>query len=330
MSEVTESIERFRRLIDLQETREMSFMAQQWIGVENNIQANIDRLVMEVNFMVEQGQPVNVTRLMQLEQYQDLLRQLRVELTRYNQWASGLISENQALSARMGIRNSEEVIQANFTDRNQVVGTFKRLPFEAVEFMIGNASDGTPLNRLLMESFPETVANITSKLIQSTALGVNPRETAKQMTQAMGGNFQRALTTARTEQLRVFRAASTEAARESEIVDGWIWRAALQLNTCRGCIAKDGTRFPITEDLEDHPNGRCFRQWIIKDLKPVHVQSGETWLRSQSADDQRQLLGASAFKAWKDGDVEFSQFAQISKSRRWGASVQPAPLKDIL
>ncbi len=257
MSEVTRTIDRFRSMLELNEAREMQVMASHWIEVERKVQAHIDRLALEVSFMVEQGEVVNITRLMQLEQYQDMLRQLRLEMVRYNRWSADFIAQNQATAARLGIRNAEEVIISNYTDRNMVAATFRRIPFEAVEFMVGNASDGSPLNQLLMESYPETITRITQTLIDSTALGVNPRKTAEMMTDSMAGNFQHALTVARTEQNRVFREASTQAAKESEVVEGWFWRAALQLNTCRGCIAKDGTRFGIDEDLNDHPNGRC-------------------------------------------------------------------------
>ena len=330
MSEVTATIERFRNLLSLQEAREMSLMAAHWLEVERNIQAHIDRLVNEVNFRLQQGEPVNITRVMQLEQYQDMIRQLRMEVIRYNQWATGIISDAQAQAARFGIANSNEIITANYTDRNMVAASFRRLPFEAVEYMVGNASDGSPLNRLLMESYPTTVTRLTQTLINSTALGVNPRETAKRMVDDMSGNFQSALTTARTEQNRVFREASTQAAKESGVVDGWIWRAALSGNTCEACLASDGTRHDTNEALDDHPNGRCFKQWIVKDLPPLQVQSGETWFRNQGADEQRRILGPGKYEAWRDGLVSFDQFAQVKQSSRWGNSIQTAPLQSLL
>jgi len=146
----------------------------------------------------------------------------------------------------------------------------------------------------------------------------------------MAANLNRALTIARTEQLRAYRTAATEQMKASGVVEGWIWRSALQDRTCLACLAMDGQQFSLDEELTDHPNGRCFKQPIIKGLTPIAAKSGAEWFSQQSEETQRAMMGPKRYEAWKAGAFEFIELARRSESDVWGPSVRVAGIEEIL
>lgn len=328
-SEVQKVIERYRQLLEVKDAQQMRYMAQQWLQVENALMSRIETLASYVTYMREQGQSVSMTSVLRLQQYKDLLGQARIEVKRYNQYASEQIRRNQVDLVQQGVNAAVEQIGAAYMDANRPPEFITRIPVKAVEYMIGYASDGSPLNTLLMKDYSGSIARLTQTLINSTAQGINPRVTARAMANDMAGNLQRALTIARTEQNRTFRTANTMAAKESGLVRTWIWRSALQERTCIACLAQDGTEYPLEADLNDHPNGRCYKQWVIKGLQPISAQSGLEWFQTLGEDKQMDLLGPKRYEAWQNG-TNFRDFAAITHNSVWGNTVQIAPLSTVV
>lgn len=321
-------IERYRLLLEAKDVQQMRYMAQQWLQVENALMGRIETLSSYVVYMREQGQRVSMTSVMRLQQYKDLLAQARIEVERYNRYTEEQIRRSQVDLVQHGVNAAVEQINAAYMDAGRSSEFITRLPVRAVEYMIGYASNGAPLNKLLMRDYSKNIASLTQTLIDSTAQGINPRVTARKMADNMAGNLQRALTIARTEQNRTFRTANTMAARESGLVRKWIWRSALQERTCIACLAQDGTEYPLEEELNDHPNGRCFKQWVIRGLQPVGAQSGQEWFQALGEDKQKELLGPKRYEAWQNG-ANFRDFAAIAHNSVWGNTLQIAPLSSI-
>jgi hypothetical protein len=241
-----------------------------------------------------------------------------------------LIANRQIAMTALGIEGAADTIRAAYFNAGKVGAYFDLLPVEAVETMIGYAGDGTPLSKLLQSKYVETAMDISAELIKSTALGINPRDTARSMLDMMAGNLQHALVVARTEQLRAYREASRQQMIASGVVDGYIRRCALNPLTCVACLALDGTEYPTDTLMEVHPNDRCFMQPKVKDLKPIEQMSGEAWFGQQTEDVQRGILGNSYFDAWKSGKFEFRQLARTTEHDVWGATVRVTPLSELI
>ena len=234
-------IEEFRRELLTEDATQMVIMAQRWLAVERGLEARIEALAREAADLKAKGQPVTRNKLYELERYRDLLGQLRTETMRYQKWAAAEIASRQKELSRAGIRQTQALIRESYLEAGTAVARYNMLPLEAMEAMVGFARNGSPLFELLFESYPESVDQLTETLIDATARGVNPRQTASRMAKDMAGNLERALRIARTEQLRAYRRASTEQMRQSGVIEGWIWRSALQPTTCLACLAMDGT-----------------------------------------------------------------------------------------
>jgi len=321
----------YRERILAQEADQMARMAERWYGVEKRLWGSYLSLAQEVEEKVKLGQPVTASKLYQMERYKSLLGQSMVETQKYQKWSAGLIEQRQKDLARMGVNHAQEMIEASYLDAGSVIGAFTRLPVEAVEMMMGYASNGMPLYDLLFKSYPDTVDKLTDILIEATAKGINPRKSARMMADEMARNLQRSLVVARTEQIRAYRRASTEQMKESGVVEGWYWRCAKQSRTCAACMAMDdGSVHDLDEDLNDHPNGRCFKQPAIIGLDPPATQHGKEYFESLNEATQREIMGDKMFDAWKEGKFDFGDLARKVESDEWGTHVVRASLKELV
>lgn len=322
-------LEEYRALVLAQDAETMEELARRWLQVERRLEAQFRALTLEIAELRQNQEPVSLSKLFQMERYRDLLAQALAETRAYARWAEGMIAERQRVMAGMGIESTQALIRESYLEAGKAVARYNLLPVEAVEAMIGFAGNGSPLYDLFMESYPDSIDALNQALITATARGENPRRTAQMMAEAMRGNLQRALVVSRTEQLRAFREAATLQMKESGVVEGWIWRSAKQERTCLACLAMDGTVHELDEELDDHPNGRCFKQPIIKGLKPVEVQSSRAWFEDQVEEVQRAMMGAERFEAWQAGQFEFGDLAQRRENDEWGSHVRVATLDEL-
>lgn len=330
MSDIRNLMDKYWSNMDLLEHRQMEYLASQWMKVETRLSASMELLAKQANDLRKDGQPVTNSTLYTMERYQALLAQTQSETAKYAGLAANTISKEQAAMTQLGVANAQEMIDSTYRANGTVIADYNRLPAKAIDAMIGYAVNGSPLNRLLTESYPETAVRLTDTLIDSTARGINPRETAKLMADAMAGNLQRALTVARTEQLRAYRTAATQQMKDSGVVEGWIWRCALQDTTCIACIAMDGSLHELDEDLDDHPNGRCFRQPKIKGLNPVEATKASDWFAKQPEGTQISMMGAARYDAWKSGSFDFTAMVQGAYSPTWGTSIRLTSASDLV
>lgn len=312
-----------------EDTAQMVTMAQRWYEIEQAINGQMLALAYEIDEMRRDGEIVSTSKILKMERYRQLEIQARQEYQKYAAFADQNISARQAKLAVRGIEDTSEFIDVSLREAGRVDVSFTRLPVSAVENMIAVAGDGTPLRDLLIKSYPDTIEGIMNSLIRATALGYNPRKTAREMARGFGVGLDRALVIARTEQYRVYREAGTRQAKESGIVEGWIWRCSRSARTCSACMAMDGQRFGLLDDLNDHPCGRCQKQWIISEVPEPAYESAEDWFNRQDEKTQVAILGSGKHENWKNGAFSFSDMARVKEDATWGNSVRQATLAEL-
>jgi SPP1 gp7 family putative phage head morphogenesis protein len=327
----------FKAQLLAQEASQMQQMAKRWIEVEQSLDAYISALVQEIDEKRRLGQPVSESQIFQLRRYQELLRQAEVQFAQYVAWADEEIVRQQGRLARLGLDHAAQAIQASYWPSMGVA--FDRLSVEAVEIMIGLAGNGAPIGELLRlrmlrdangQPLPGVWSRLTRTLIESTAIGRNPRQTARMMRNDLAGGLNKALVIARTEQLRVYRMAATQQYRDSGVVRGHKRLSAHDGRVCAACLADEGTVYSIDEVIPDHPQGRCTGVPIVKGMPGVNWLSGENWLKAQPADTQRQILGGSRWDVWQEGAFAFSALVTHTHSSEWGGGVTPTPLSQLV
>ena len=296
------------------ENAQMMRMAQQWLELELGMRASFSDLAQDVYTRREAGERIDRATPYRMERYGRLLRQMQAVIVgQYAPYVAAEVAEQQRRLLRSGIDDAAAAIQA-VQEEKGVGATFNRLPVEAVERMVGLTGDGSPLMDVLRDAYPDAVNAATNVLIDATARGTNPRETADRMMQAAGGTaLNRALVIARTEQLRVYREAGRAQYMESGLVRG---------------LALEGEFYDVASPLRTHPQCRCAMIPVVKGYRELSFETGEPWLRSQPEATQRAILGKGGYEAWRHG-VPLSRFASITQNKTWGDTVKVTPIKDL-
>jgi hypothetical protein len=293
----------------------------------------------------------------------DLMQQTEAAISVWGRMAQGIMDEERPKVAAAGAAKALEAV-ANIGHAPGAV-----LPEQAIAAMIANveppstimerlARAGVPMDqrfaqakaieasgaelanleryartlpvRNILEEVGREVAQASAEaLVNGVALGRNPRVVAQQLADIGLRPLARALTIARTEQLRAYR-ASTKAIYQSypEVVTGWYWYSALDSRCCASCIAQHGTFHPTSESLNSHPNCRCAMVPGVEGLG--RVPSGGEWFISQKPPMQRKILGKRGYEAWQRGEVDLDDFVRRTFSPVWGEGSTQASLKYAL
>jgi len=319
----------FKAALLLREQAQEADMADRYLEVEERLQAHIDALAWDFAERREQGLTISEAALYRMERYKRLRALTEEEVLRYTgDYAEPLIRRGQAEMGQLGIDNAASAINASYGAFGGPI--FERLPYEAIENMVGLAGDGSPLNTLLREAYPDAFDGVIRELIQSTAIGVNPRQTARRMRDGLGAGLNRALVIARSEQLRVYRQASAMQYERSGVVREFRRLATKDSRTCMACLVSDGERFPVGAVLSDHPNGRCAMVPVVIHARTPQWETSLQWFRQQDPEQQRGQMGAKYFEAWQDGVFQLPQLRSTVRSNVWGDSPQVTALNKLL
>lgn len=244
-------------------------MARRWLQLERALEGQIDALAQEVARIRADGGTVTRSMLLSMDRYHRLLAQLQVELARYTQYAADTITTEQQRHAALGIEHAARAIE--LAGPRSIVGAFDRLPVEAIQLGAGLMGDGSPLSAYLRATWGDAAEGMTDELLRATALGQNPRQTARRMQDGTTRSLNRMLNTARTEQLRVYRAASREQMAASGVVSGYKRIATHDSRVCAACLMDEGHEYGLDETMPEHNQGRCLTPGTVVYGPPVQA-----------------------------------------------------------
>jgi SPP1 gp7 family putative phage head morphogenesis protein len=328
--EVVQVIRRHKAALFLQETAQMRQMARAWLEIETILEGQISALTLEIQGLIEAGQSIPPGKIVRMERYRSLLAQTRVEIGKYVDYASDLISSRQRELAGVGIQHAVEAIQASYQMAGVVGAYFDVLPVSAVEGMVGLMADGSTLKSYLRQVYPNAVEGMTQALIDGIARGKNPRVTAAAMRDGLGLGLNQAMTVARTEQLRVYRETNRMQYEASGVVEGYKRISARDERVCPACLmADDGTIYPLGYSFDEHPQGRCTLVPVVSGLPEVTWTSGQEWFEGQDPAVQESILGKEYFESWQNGQFELTALVTRRFDETWGGALVTTPLKKL-
>lgn len=321
----------FRQALIDREASQITEMVNRWLQLESTLRADLELLAEEVLALQAAGQPIKISQLVKMDRYKALVQQMNAQLDGFAQFASNDITARQLEFGQIGIRNAKSAIEAYFVSGGRVAGAFDILPVEAIEIMAGLAGDGSPLLTLLKKDYPETAHRVTQALLEATARGVNPRNTAVRMADAMSHQLDRALLIARTEQLRVYREANRQQYAQSGLVRGYMRISARDDRVCPACLmSDDGHVYSLDHPFDEHPQGRCSQVPVVKGMPVIRWQTGQAWFLQQPEIVQQRILGPGRFQAWENGDFELPELVTRRDNSTWGGALVPTSLKDLV
>lgn len=326
MADIYDVAAQFRRELQRRELRACADLVKRYGQAWQRIRSEIMDVTARYYEALGDGREPKLSWLYEFDRLQVLRQQVEREIAQYAQWADGRVQVEQWEAIQAGHRYASASIGREVAE---VGVAFGRLPNEAFIDLVGFTSGGAPLKALLAELGPEASEAVAQGLITGLAVGHGPREIAREIRDALGGNLARALRISRTETQRAFRESTRRDYEKSSVVEGWEWFSALDNRTCPMCLAMHGTIHPKSERLDDHPNGRCVMLPVVRGEDYGQRETGEEWFEKQDEATQRQVLGNAAYEAYKSGEVRLSDFVGQRQNEDWGTTRYTRSLSQI-
>ena len=244
------------------------------------------------------------------------------------------ISDDAARAIGLGIDGEIAMIGTQLPPGQSVV----RVDDAQISAMLGRTTQ--QITALSWPISAETDLAIRAELARGMIVGDNPREAARRMMQATEGRFTggltRALNISRTETLDAMRTAQHATDQvNAESLAGWTWGAHLDSRTCISCISMHGTEWPLEEPGPiDHHSGRCARlprtkSWAELGFTGIPepdlgMVDAVEWFDGLAEEEQRAMLGAQGFDAWRAGTFPMDQWSARKGNAGWRDSFVPA------
>lgn len=311
-----------------------SAMLNAWGQAWEAIHADLDVLTVKIEAARAAGEDVGPAWLQQQRRLRTLQADAEQHLRKYARTAALETQQLRQQAVAAAHANAAELTAAARAGGKlapTALGTFDRVPPQVLELLVGNLSAGSPLAQLFAALPGDGVNRVTQALVRGVSKGLGPRQVAREVQQALGGNLARALTIARTEQLRVYREANRMAYEANEdLVAGWRWTCARDLRTCSTCWAMDGTEHPVTDRLDGHPNCRCTMVPLAAPGQTFGLEDGPDAFAKLPAGQQRAILGPSKYAAYEQGQVSLRDMVGRTTSPKWGTTRRPRTLSETL
>jgi len=338
-------VEQYQAGVLARDAEAMVRLVESYGRVYTQLAAQADALIADVEKLIAQGQKPSQAQIRRLARYQSLMEQTERQLGRYGAVVEDEVRGAQLDAARLANQAVPELVQGTLEGmtpalQSGIMGAFQVLPDDAIMALVGALQEGSPLAELFERYGSEAAKELGDILVRGLASGIGARKVADEMRRVLGIPLSDALRISRTEIMRSFRAATLADYRaNAHIVKGWIWHSALDRRTCMGCIAMHGTEHPLSETLDDHPNGRCAAVPITVSPRDIGididwergpVETGEAWFERQPESVQREMMGPGKYEAWKDGKFQLRDLVGQQTDPRWGTMRYERSLKDLV
>ncbi len=298
---------------------------------QERIAAQVSALLDEYRRVVLSGQTPSVDWLMRADRALMLYRAVQFETGSAAMASETIIRDAQAQMVELAANSTREMLGA--ADIRDVF----RPPLAALDQLVGNLGDGSPLRRLFDRMPLMAGQQVEKALIQGIATGANPRETARMMRAGVGGVIDsaksRTLTISRTETMRVHRDASLENFKANRaVLQGWVWVCACDLRSCPSCWAMHGTFHDFREVFGSHPNCRCGPLPQVRGLPALipEDQAGAARFDRLSEEDQLQVLGPKKHELYQSGRIRLEDMTVKTYDRSWGPQRHEATIAESL
>lgn len=275
----------------------------------------MDDLLADIDKLRAAGTPIDAAMVRRLDSFQRYNARLISEIAGYADEAEQLTLFGERAAIQRGVESARTMLQTlGGTNPSPLrVGYgFGRVPtratLEAIE-RIKAARAG----KLMSQLAPGVAQRAERAIVNGVLQGRPTQAIARELRKATGWGLSKSMTVARTEVLNSYRESTRATYREnSDVLEGWVWRSALDSRTDGFCYSMHGQVFDLDEEMDTHPNCRCTmlprtKSWAeltgdssIPETRP-DVPTGEDKFAELSPARQREILGPSKFEKYQDG-----------------------------
>ena len=310
----------FTNAINAQDAAALGRLARTYSMLYERMRGKLDSLLLAVNGLE------NPTRgqIMRLNQYKALVSALEDEIARFGIYTESEITVNMSAAVELSLKKTEAYL------KSMGVRMPRTLNAQAIYNIIGFTSEDSQLYEKLKGFSDESVQYVIDRLVEGMAFGYNPAKTARLFQKAMGVPLTTAMRYSRTAQLYASREANRAMyVANSDVVTGWRWWTSLDGGVCMACAAMHGTEHPVGESMRSHWNCRCTSVPIVKWFDEG-METGEQWFSKLPESQQKQMMGAQTWQAWKDNLFDFSDLSTRRHDDVWGDILARKPLWELL
>jgi SPP1 gp7 family putative phage head morphogenesis protein len=331
MPTIYETARAFRRALLLKDAQTAGFLLAAYGAAYGRIAAALDELLRQMEEAKARGETVGASWLARRSRLESLQDQVSLEIVQFGNYADRTILNGQTEAVRAAEANALDLMRmgAQISDVVETGAAFNRVPFGALEQLVGFLADGSPLRELFAMNGPFAAHAAEEALVSGVAQGKNPRAIARELRDALEVPKVRALTIARTEVLRAYRGATGETIKaNSDLVEGYIRVASLSIRTCPMCWALHGTFHEASEEFATHPNCRCTQVPAVMGARPK-IKAGAMAFRDLSEEKQIEILGPKKHALYKAGKFDLPDLVEQTRSERWGAGLRERTLQEL-
>ena len=315
----TELARAFKAAIDRQDAASLTRLAKTYHQLYLRMQPKLDSLLLAMSRL----EAPTKGQIFRLSQYQNLINSLASELTKFSAYVEVEIRNNAMTSVEMAVKQTEAFLRA------AGYSTPQSLPTNAIYNMLGFLQEDSPLWKRINQLAPYHAQEVGNALLEGVAFGYNPAKTARMFENVMGGGLTDAMRMTRTSQLYANREASRAMyIANSDVISGWMWWSAQDADTCMACTVEHGTVHSNDESMDSHYNCRCTSIPVVIGYND-QVQTGTDWFQGLSEAEQRNMMGASAYEAWKDGKFELTDMVTRRHDDVYGEMLARTPLEQL-
>lgn len=320
MPTATELAIAFKKAIDRQDAAALSRLVKTYRELYTRLLPKMDSLILAMSKM---DKPTT-GQVHRLAQYKSLLNSVEEELAKYQAYVEIEIRAETRAAAELALKQTNAYL-ANFG-----LAMPQRINTDAVLNMLGYLQEDSPLWKRLSLYSADNTAKLADALTEGVAFGYNPTKVAKTFERIMGGGLTDAMRMTRTSMLHTYRDAShAQFIANQDVVDGWVWWSSKDASTCMSCLVNHGKVFPNTERLNGHYNCRCVAIPHVK-IWSEPEQTGEEWFSTLSEAQQKEMMGAQTWDAWKGGAFNFSDLSGHRHDDVYGNMNARVPLWELL
>jgi SPP1 gp7 family putative phage head morphogenesis protein len=279
-----------------------------------------------------QGATLSARKLRRaIVQTEELLGQLRVDLER--EAVAGMEAAAQARADAIG-----QAVGATYDRVADGAGLGTKLRYDAslwrlsptqIEAATRSPAFGWQIHDWTQWHTEQAAQRIDRELRAAYFAGEGIEEVSRRVGRIMGGTTQQAAVTVRTAMQTASNTAAHELYRRNEdVLEGEQIIGTLDRRTCPECGQLDGRILKLRDTKARrppfHPQCRCFLAPVIGgDLARLigeqpPVPTWSDWIKRQSAETQREVLGATATRLARAGEIDFDDVVTASGRQRTG------------
>lgn len=277
------------------------------------------------------GELPDIKRVKGWAQYQDLLDTTEREMQSFSNVAEAEAGDLADKAIELGILAAASMVLATAGSSAGLISqVWQRPNVDAVRIAAGFVNSDA--FRQKAATFGANAAqNLGDVILAGVSQGRGIDTTVRILTNWLAVPYSWAHSTVTTAQMQSYREANRQSyLTNPQVVEKWVWWAALDDVTCMSCISMHGSTHDLNETLDSHHQCRCTMIPLVTGSTWLDgIQTGSDWFSSQSEATQKSMLGPGRYDLYSSGKWDWSAASQPYEDDVYGVMRRASTLSEM-